>query len=193
MRAKESIKRADVAILLLDAADGMTKDDVDILRFIGDSGKACLVLVNKWDLAEKVGGVDMEDYEKHLVYAFSHLSKFPISFVSSKTGKNVLTSLSMTKVLDSNLDLKISTSFLNRIFEKKNPSAVPVPRSKKRPNFLYMVQSSSRPVEFKYFVNDPASVLPAHLSFIENNLRENLPLKGIPVKIFVRRSRKAKK
>ncbi len=193
MRSRESIKRADVVILLLDAPDGVTKDDIDILRFVEDNGKACLVLVNKWDLAEKADDVSVESYEKHLVYAFSHLAKFPISFISSKTGKNVLASLQMAKVLDANLDLKVSTPFLNRIFEKKDPSAVPIPRSRKRPNFLYMVQSSSRPMEFKYFVNDPASVLPAHLSFIENNLRDNLPLKGIPVKVLIRKSRKAER
>ena len=193
MRSRGSIKRADVVILLLDAADGITRDDIGILRLIEESGKACLVLVNKWDLAEETGNVSREDYEKHLVYAFSQLGKFPISFASSKTGKNVLASLSITKVLDSNLDLKVSTPFLNRIFEKNPPSAVPIPRRKKKPNFLYIVQSGSRPVEFKYFVNDPANVLPAHLSFMENQLRNNLPLKGVPVRILVRRSRKAKK
>ncbi|MFH1552382.1 MAG: ribosome biogenesis GTPase Der [Candidatus Omnitrophota bacterium] len=193
MRAKESIKRADVAILLLDAADGITRDDMSILDFIEENGKACLILINKWDLAEEEGDISMEDYEKHLTYASNKLSKFPTSFVSSKTGRNVLGSLSMVKVLNSNLDLKVSTAFLNKIFEKKDPSRVPVPRGKKRPNFLYAVQSSSRPVEFKFFVNYPMAVLPSHVSFIKNQLRENLPLKGIAVKVIIRRSRRERK
>ncbi|RKY43151.1 MAG: ribosome biogenesis GTPase Der [Candidatus Makaraimicrobium thalassicum] len=193
MRARESIKRADVVILLLDAADGVTRDDISILNFIEASGKACLILVNKWDLAEETGGISVEDYQRHLVYASNELSKFPISFVSSKTGKNVMSSLSMVKVLDSNLDLKVSTPFLNRIFEKKNPSRIPVPRRKKRPNFLYIIQSRHRPVEFKFFVSDPSNVLPSHISAIENQLRANLPLSGIPVKIVTTKSRKVKK
>ncbi|MEA3489562.1 MAG: ribosome biogenesis GTPase Der [Candidatus Omnitrophota bacterium] len=193
MRSRESIKRADVGILLLDAADGITKDDMGIIDYIEENGKACLILVNKWDLGEDTAGVSADDYKKHLVYASGRIRKFPVAFVSSKTGKNVLGSLSLVKILDSNLDLKVSTPFLNRIFEKNDPSDVPIPRRKKRPNFLYTVQSGHRPVEFTFFVSEPAQVLPAHLSFVENQLRDNLPLKGIPVKIRLRRSRKGKK
>jgi len=193
MRSKESIKRADDVILLLDAASGITKDEVDIIDFIEKNGKACLVLVNKWDLSEGIKNVSIEEYRSRLIYASSVLSKFPIAFISAKTGKNLLTSLTMIKVLDSNLDMKVSTPFLNNIFKKNDPSGISIPRRKKRPNFLYIVQSRYRPVEFKYFVNDPSSVLSAHLSFIENKLRENLPLTGIPIKILIRKSRKEQK
>ena len=134
--------------------------------------------------------VTVEDYEKHLLYASSRLNKVPIAFISAKTGENVLKSLSMVKVLDANLDMQVSTPYLNRIFEKNDPGLVPIPRSSKRPNFLYIVQSGKRPVEFKYFVNDPGLVLPAHHNFIENQLRYNLPLKGIPIKVHFSRSRK---
>jgi GTPase len=190
MRSRESIKRSDVVILLLDAQDGVTRDDMGILSYVEESGKACLIALNKWDLAEKVGGISVEDYRKNLVYASSRLARYPLSFISSLTGKNVINCLSMVKVLDANLDIKISTPFLNKIFEKADPSNVAVPRRLKRPNFLYIVQHSTRPVEFKYFVSDPSNVLPSHLSFIENQLRANIPLAGIPVKIIVSRSRK---
>ncbi len=190
MRSKGSIARSDVAMLLLDAADGVTRDDLGILKFIRENGKACLVLVNKWDLAKKVEGVKREDYEKHLFYAVSEFSKFPVEFISSKTGMNVLKCLQLAKVLDSNLDLKVSTAYLNRIFKKNDPSKVPIPKRKKRPNFLYAVQSGHRPVEFKFFVNEPGAVLPAHISYIENLLRANLPLKGIPITIKIASSRK---
>ncbi|MFC1570329.1 ribosome biogenesis GTPase Der [Candidatus Omnitrophota bacterium] len=193
MRSKESIKRADVVMLLLDAADGATKDDLGILSFIEETGKAAMVLVNKWDLGEETEDLSQDEYLKHLVYASSVLNKFPVYFVSAKTGKNVLKMLEVAKLLDANLDQKISTPFLNKIFEKNDPGRVPVPRSKKRPNFLYIVQASTRPVEFKYFVNDPRSVLSSHMSFIENQLRANIPLSGIPIKINVRRSRKPSK
>jgi GTP-binding protein len=190
IRSKESIAKADVVMLLLDAADGVTRDDLGILKFIKEKGKACLVLVNKWDLAKKAEEVKKEDYEKHLFYAANELSKFPVEFVSAKTGMNVLKCLQLAKVLDSNLDLKASTPYLNRIFKKNDPSKVPIPKRKKRPNFLYAVQSGHRPVEFKFFVNEPEAVLPAHISYIENLLRANLPLKGIPITIKVASSRK---
>lgn len=193
MRSTESIERADSVILLLDAACGITKDDIGIIDLIEQSGKACLVAVNKWDLAGDVKGVSKEEYSDRLIYTASILNKFPITFISSKTGKNVIQSLSMVKILDTNLDLKASTPFLNSIFKKNDPSKIPISRKRKRPNFLYIVQSGRRPVEFKFFVNDPGSVLPSHLSYIENKLREQLPLSGIPIKIMIRKSRKERK
>ena len=193
MRSRGSIDRADVVFLLLDASEGATRDDLGIMNLIDESGKACLLIVNKWDLAEAVQDVSREDYEKHLVYATGRLVKYPITFVSALTGKNVPDTLMAARVLDANLDLHVSTPFLNRIFERSDPGRVPIPRRKKRPNFLYVVQSGRRPVEFKFFVDDPRSVLPAHINFIENTLRDNLPLQGIPEKIEIRRSRKERK
>lgn len=194
MRSKGAIQRADVVILILDAADGLTKDDVGILRFVYDNGKACLIAVNKWDLTEEAEvDVTQDEYEKHLVYATSQAGKFPVTFISAETGENVLETLSIAQVLDANLDLEVSTPSLNKLFEKNDPANIPIPRRKKRPNFLYIVQSRKRPVEFKFFVNDPSAVLPAHLSYIENQLRSNFPLKGIPIKILLRRSKKEKK
>ncbi|MDD5634844.1 MAG: hypothetical protein PHW46_06180, partial [Candidatus Omnitrophica bacterium] len=138
-------------------------------------------------------GVTAEDYKKHLIDACDKLRRYPISFISSKTGKNVVDTLSVLMVLDANLDFKASTPFLNNIFEDNNPSKVRVPRSKKRPNFFYIVQTKSRPIHFKFFVNDPSCVLSAHISFIENRLRDNLPILGIPIKIAIARSRKEKR
>jgi len=193
MRSREAIRRADVTVLLLDAADGATKDDISILGFIEESGKACVLLINKWDLAEETDGITEEEYIKHLIYASSQLGKYPIIAVSSKTGKNVARSMDEIKALDAALDNRFPTPLVNRIFEKNDPSNVPVSRKKKRPNFLYVVQSGYRPMEFKYFVNDPAAVQPAHLSYIENQLRANLPLKGVPVRIIIQRSRRVKR
>ncbi len=193
MRSKQAIERADVVVLLLDAADGVTRDDVDILDLIENKGKACLILVNKWDLAKLAEDLSMEEYEKSLLYASEKLTKFPITFISATTGRNVMDTLAKIRVLNSNLDIKVSTGFLNRIFDEKDPALISIPRKKKRPNFLYVVQSGTRPVEFKFFVNDPGNVLPIHMRFIENQLRQHLPLKGIPVRIMARRSRKDRK
>jgi GTPase len=190
MRSHDAVKRADVAVLMLDARDGVTKDDLMILDHIEDSGKACLVAVNKWDLAEGIEDVSVDEYRKSLVYAADRLGKYPLVFISSTEGKNVLATLPMLEVLNANLDVKASTPFLNKIFDRSDPSLVSIPRRLKRPNFLYIVQNGTRPVEFKYFVSDPANVLPAHESFIENRLRENLPLTGIPIKLTFAKSRK---
>ncbi|MFH1665438.1 MAG: ribosome biogenesis GTPase Der [Candidatus Omnitrophota bacterium] len=193
IRSKEAIEKADVSVLLIDVADGMTRDDMRIMDFIEEKGKPCLVLVNKWDLAEETPDISGEEYKKELVNSFEKLKKYPMEFISSKTGKNVLSSFAMVKVLDANLDIKAPTPMLNKIFEKKDPSNVAVPRSKKRPRFYYITQTGQRPVEFKYFVDDTSAVIPAHISFIENQLRANLPLSGIPFKVIFKRSNRERK
>ena len=189
MRSKESIERADVVILLLDAAEGVTRDDVGILDFVYKSGKACLIAVNKWDLATGVEDVSTEDYKESLFEESPQLKKFPLIFISAKTGKKMIDTLGVVKDLNLNLDIEIPTPFLNSIFAKNNPSELSIPKRKNKPNFMYIVQSHKRPVEFKYFVNDPRRVLPMHFQFIENRIRQNISLLGIPIKILLRRSR----
>ena len=193
MRSKEAIMRSDVVILILDAVDGVTTDDMGIFRLIEESGKACMVVVNKWDLAEAAEKVTQDDYVRHLFHVAQRLKHYPIYFVSAKTGKNVTEMLEAAKTLDAGLDLKTTTSFLNKIIEKNDPSLVPIPRSGTRPNFLYITQTGSRPIELTVFVNDPRNVLTAHVSFLENVFRDNLPLKGIPLRIKFRASRKERK
>jgi len=194
MRSEEAIKRADVVALLIDAADGITQDDEGILDTVEDNGKACLIVVNKWDLSEEASQkVTTEEYGRELAYASPRLRIYPFAFVSAKTGKNVLKTLSIMKLLDANLDLKVTTPFLNKLMGKYDPAKVPIARNKKRPNFFYITQTCCRPMAFTIFVNDPRAVLTAHLSYIENMLRDNLPLKGIPIKIHIRKSNKEKK
>ncbi|MDD4956160.1 MAG: ribosome biogenesis GTPase Der [Candidatus Omnitrophica bacterium] len=193
MRSRDAIERADVAFLLIDAAEGMTRDDTGILNFIEEQGKACLVLINKWDLAAGVDDVDQDGYKDHLLEENSKLEKYPLLYASAKKDYNVLESLAIAKELDTSLNMKVPTPALNKVFEKRDPGQVPVPRRDKRPNFLYIVQTGTRPISFDYFVNDPAWVSPAHLSFIENQLRSNFPLKGLPVRINLKRSRKERK
>jgi len=190
MRSHKSIARADVVLLLIDAQDGLTKDDVGILDFIRETGRACIVLVNKWDLASNIEGVTMDVYEKELIETSPHLRMFQVAFISAKSGKNVDKTFSMVRAIVARMESRIPTPALNKVFSKSNPSRVPISKKKKKPNFLYIVQTSNKPMKFMYFVNDPQAVIPAHLSFIENKLRDNFPLKGLPVKIVFKSGKK---
>lgn len=192
MRSKESIVRSDVVVLMLDSIEGICADDMGILRFVEEKGKACLIVVNKWDLSKKIEGVTREEYEKQLGTASNELTKYPICFVSAKTGEKVSDIFGIVDVLDANLDTKASTPFLNRLFENRDPSMLPIPRSSTRPNFMYITQAGSRPMQFVFFVSNPALVLTNHKSFIENQLRNNLPLKGIPVRLKFKASKSGK-
>ena len=192
MRSKESIERADVAILMIDAADGMTRDNMDILNFIEENGKACIIAVNKWDLAETVEGVTKDDYEEKLMRAVNKSGFYPIFFISAKTGKNVMKTVHLAKALNAALDTVTPTSVLNKLFDRNDPSDIPISGRKRRPNFFYITQTHRRPVEFTCFVNDPGAVLEVHTRYIENLLRNNLSLKGIPIRVKFRSSHKEK-
>ena len=126
----------------------------------------------------------------NLFHALSNnrINAFPVFFVSAMTGHNVSKLLSNAITINTNLDIKFPTAGLNKIFKDKNPSNVPISGKKKRPNFLYITQTSSRPIEFIYFVSDPGHVLKAHISFIENKLRENISLKGISFNLIFKQS-----
>jgi GTP-binding protein len=192
MRSKESIKRADVMIFLLDAVDGATHDDLAILRYIMENGKACIVIINKWDLARGIEDVDQKGYIESLIAASPVFRVFPVFFVSSVSGRNVMKSFSAVKQLNDALDTEFQTSSLNNIFEKNDPSKVPVPRSDKRPNFMYITQTGKRPIEFTFFVNNAGAVTPGHLSYIENVLRKNIELEGISIHIKIRAAKERK-
>ena len=192
IRSKESIERADVTILMIDATSGVRNDDVDILKNIKEKGKACIVMVNKWDLAMEIEGVDQKTYRDKLIESSPILSILPIYFISAHSGKNVKKTFGEVKKLNKLLDKDYSTPALNKLFKKNSPQNVSVRRNVKRPNFLYITQTGRRPLEFTYFVNIKSSVGESHLNFIENVLRENFPLQGIPIKINTKTTRAAR-
>lgn len=190
MRAKDSVARADAAVLMLDAADGITRDDMRVLQLIETNGRPLVVAVNKWDLSEHAEDVTKKEYQNELVRAHAPLGKYPVVFISAVSGVGMKKCMQQVAAVNDRAGSNFSTSRLNAIFERDDPSNIPLPRSARRPNFMYLVQTGARPVQFKYFVNYPSRVKRAHLQFIENRLRENLPLEGVPIKIQIARSKK---
>ncbi|MBF0493725.1 MAG: ribosome biogenesis GTPase Der [Candidatus Omnitrophica bacterium] len=192
IRSKESIKRSDISVLVLDAQSGVTSDDLDILKYIEETGKGCIIAVNKWDLAGSAPDVTVKEYEDKLCELFPKVRNYHIIFVSAKTGKNVEKIFLLADSMRERMGAEFSTPSLNKIFEVNDPSGVSVSRSDVRPNFYYITQTGTKPLEFVFFVNNKSAVRPVHTSFIENVLRKNLPLEGIPIKINFRNSFKRK-
>ncbi len=193
MRAEDALERSDAAILLLDAAEGITRDDIRIMKRTEEKGKPAVIAVNKWDLSSFADDITEESYRESLLESYPPLRNYPIIFISAKNKYNLFYCIELVKFLEADSNLFHATSSLNKIFEKNDPSFVSLPKNDLRPNFMYIVQIRSKPVEFKYFVNYPSRVKPAHINFIENRLRENLPLKGIPIKIHIAGSKKEKR
>ena len=189
MRAKESIDHSDVAFFLVDGMEGVTKDDGKIFDYIRYRGKGCAIIVNKWDL---VKGIETSRYTNAIYRKMPEAKNFPVAFVSAKTGRNVLTSFHLATTLKTNLDLFISPEELKDFLNEISLEQVCVPRGERVTKFFYIVQSQISPKEFIVFVGDPRFVNDFHTRFIENRLRENFPLTGVPLRIMYRRLRKKK-
>jgi GTP-binding protein len=183
MRSRGSIDSCDVALLLIDGMEGVTNDDIRIFNYITEKGKGSVIIVNKWDLTS---GVEMSRYENAVLRRMPEAKKFPIAFISAKTGRNALEAFNLVKSIKTNLDLFISTSLLRAFLKEINPGSVALSRRRKIPKFYYMTQMRLAPKEFAVFVNDPERVTAFHTSFIENRLRDRFPLKGVPIRIRYR-------
>ncbi|UCD54925.1 MAG: ribosome biogenesis GTPase Der [Candidatus Omnitrophota bacterium] len=184
MRARDSIDRSDVAVLLIDGMEGVTNDDIKIFDYINERGKGCVIVVNKWDL---VKDIEMAKYRQAILKRVPEARNFPIAFISAKTGRNVLDAFNLVKAIKTNLDLFIDTDTLNDFLKEIKPQNVSVPRRRKYPKFYHMAQVETFPKRFLVFVNDTRAVTAFHTAFIENRLRESVPLKGVPVRIIYKR------
>lgn len=187
MRSGEAIERCDVALLLIDAMEGVTNDDARIFEFILESGKGCVLIINKWDL---VKNIEMSRYKSAVFKKIPQAADFPVVFVSSKTGRNVEEAFGLTKAIKTNFDLFIDKDTLKNFLDDIEPEYVKAPRKRRAPRFYGMIQERAVPKEFVIFVNDTLSVTDLHTAFIENRLRETFPLEGVPIKISYRRRKK---
>lgn len=187
MRARASIDRSDIVILLIDGMEGVTNDDAKILDYIKERGKGCVIAVNKWDL---VKGIEMSRYKEAVLKRMPEARNFPIAFISAKTGRNVEDAFNLVKSIKANLDLFIDRDALTDLVKEIKPENVRIPLRKKYPRFYYMTQVGNSPKRFLVFVNDIRAVSGFHAAFIENRLREKFPLKGVPIRIIYRKMRR---
>lgn len=189
-RAQQALDRCHVAVLVVDASEGVTDQDQRIAREAADRGKAMVVAANKWDL---VKGVLAEERTKQLYHALRHVSYAPVLFVSAKTGRNV------TRVLDAALRadrahaLRVPTGPLNRAVEAAE-AAHPAPADSRGRalKIYYATQVDVRPPTVALFVNDAELATDAYLRHLEARLRERFDFEGTPVR-FVLRARRPRK
>ncbi len=171
-KSQQSIRRADVCILLIDAASGLAVDDLKILDYIIKYDKGCIVVVNKWDL---VKSVEMAKYRSALLRRADFLRKYPLLFISAKTGRNVSEVLNLAKQVYKSYNIHIQTKLLNDELDKV------------RPRFKYIAQAGTQPPAFIIFTKNPQDVREQDTGFIENNLRQRFELWGVPIKISYRK------
>jgi GTPase len=183
LRALQAAERADVALVLVDASEGVVDHDLTIADVARKAGCATLVVLSKWDITT-IGIEDVRDrLEAHL------RQRPPIVTVSAKTGRGLHRLFEWIEKLFGKYTTRISTGELNRFLQELRELREPPSRRGKRLNLLYGTQTTVRPPRFRSFVNDPGLITRDYAYWVENKLRERFDMQGIPVSIdFVRRS-----
>ncbi len=183
LRALDAAERADIALVLVDASEGLVDQDLAVADVARRANCATLVVLSKWDL----GRVRVEDVRPRIG---QRLRQRPgIVTVSAKTGRGVGRLLDRIEELFARDTARIPTPALNRFLEEVRTARQPPARDRRRLNLLYGTQTRTRPPRFRIFVNDPSLVTRDYGYWVENQLRERFGLDGVPVSIdFVRRS-----
>jgi GTP-binding protein len=183
LRAIRAAERADVALVLVDSSEGVVEQDLAVADVARTAGCSTLVVLSKWDIAQ----VGIEDVRERLA---GRLRQRPqIVAVSAQTARGVGKLLDRVEELNEKHRSRITTGGLNRFLAELREQRPGPAKGNRRLNLLYGTQVSTRPPRFRFFVNDPGLLTRDYGYWVENRLRENFGLEGVPVIIdFVRRA-----
>ncbi len=185
LRALKSINRADVALLLIDAEQGITAQDTHIAGMITDENASVIVLVNKWDLIEK-DAFTINAYTEEIQHALNFMPYVPLLFISAKTGQRVHKILGLTQEVNEARTQRLPTGELNRIMRSAVAKHPPPQKGGVRVKFFFATQAETAPPTFIFFVNKPAWVHFSYQRYLENRIREQHPFAGTPIKLIFR-------
>ena len=190
-RSEKAIEEADVVVLLLDPVMGPTMQDKRIAGKILDANRACVLMLNKWDLANEQGVTDERKAADAVRKMMPFLAFAPIVFCSNKSGYNIRRTVDAIDRAAASASEKLPTGMLNRVIETATKKTLAPMVKGKRLKVYYGLQVATNPQTIRLFVNDPKLVTPAYLSFIERSVRARFGLEGAPLRIFLKaRSRK---
>ena len=193
VRTKHAIEEVDVVFLVLDASEGVTKQDKILAGHVLEAGKALSILVNKWDLALESfrkdplpGYEDEKDFRKSYIKSIRKelffLPESPISFVSAQTGYAVEAFLNIARDLDARMDKTISTSTLNKLIGEMWEHRPPAKVGGKRFKVFYAVQVETRPFRIKLFCNREEKLNDQYRRYLEKGIQKRFGLSGCPLK-----------
>ena len=186
LRALKAIQRADVALLLIDATEGVTAQDAHIAGFILEEMKSVVVVVNKWDAVPGKTGRTMDEYTAHVRSALNFLDYVPMLFISAKLGTRVDTVLPTALRVQEERLTRIPTGELNRIIRDAMSKQMPPTRAGKRLNIYYCTQPRTDPPTFIFYVNDKERVHFSYERYLENRIREAYGFLGTPLRLSFR-------
>ncbi|MBQ7278065.1 MAG: ribosome biogenesis GTPase Der [Clostridia bacterium] len=185
IRSLAAVRRADVVLIVVDAEQGLSEQDVKIAGYVHEEGKPSVLVVNKWDLIEKDTHT-MEKFKKDMQVDLAFMDYVPFLFISAKTGQRVNRLLSAAKESYNQSIRRISTGTLNDIVNEAISMTEPPAMSGKRLKIYYATEVSVQPPTFVIFVNDETLVHFSYKRYMENYFRKTFGFEGTPIKIIFR-------
>ena len=186
LRSVRSIENSDVCIFMIDAEEGLQKQDLNIFYIIEKNAKGVVVLVNKWDLIEK-DHKTMGEFEEKVREALAPFRDVPIIFTSTITKQRIHKALETAMEVYTNRTQKIPTSKLNQVMLEIIQDTPPPSIKGKYIKIKYVQQLPTHAPAFAFFCNLPQYINDSYKRFLENRLRENFDFTGVPIKIFFRK------
>lgn len=189
LRSIAAIRRCDVALILIDAQDGVTEQDTKIAGLVHEEGRAAIIIVNKWDVLEKETGT-LEAYKKQVLEDLKFMAYAPVLFLSAKTGQRVNTVLKAVQNVYAEASKRVSTGVLNDILGDAQAALQPPATGGRRLKIYYATQQSICPPTFVLFVNDEKLMHFAYERYIENHFRKSFGFEGTPIRFILREKKK---
>ena len=185
LRSMRAIDRSDVVLLVIDATESFTAQDLHIAGYVEEQKKGMVVVVNKWDLVEK-DATTMDEYRERAREALDFMPYAPLTFISAKFGQRVQQVLELALNVVEERSRRIPTAALNKMLKDAVANHPPPSRPGKWLKFFYVTQADVAPPTFIFFVNDPKQVHFSYRRYLENMLREQFSFTGTPIRLSFR-------
>ena len=185
LRAHMAVERADVCLIMVDANEGVTEQDERIAGIAHEAGRACIIVINKWDTIEKDNST-FKQFTDDTYDALSYMTYAPIVFVSAKTGQRVDNIFEMIKYVHNQHVMRVTTGMLNDVLGEATMRVQPPTDKGKRLKIYYMTQVETAPPTFVIFCNDAELFHFSYQRYIENCLRNTFGFKGTPIRLIIR-------
>lgn len=193
IKALGSVERCDVAVLVIDASEGVTEQDVKVAGYAHERGRGCVIAVNKWDLIEKDNST-IGKYVDQVRMNLKYLDYAKIIFISALTGQRAVKVLSLVNEVVEECRKRVPTAELNRVIEEAAIRHHPPSYQGKFVKLYYAAQVSASPPTFVIFTNHPKGIHFSYERYLENKLRDAFGFEGTPVRLlFKERSGRKRK
>ncbi len=185
MRSLMAVERADVCVIMIDAQQGVTEQDTKVAGEAHNAGKACVIVVNKWDLIEK-DGKTMKEHTLRVREGLAYMPYAPVLFISALTGQRTDKLYDLITLAYEQNHKRIPTGQLNSVLSEATARVQPPTDKGRRLKIYYATQASTAPPTFVFFCNDARLFHFSYQRYLENQIREVFGLSGTPVRIVVR-------